>query len=109
MSQHVDRVGQQVGNYRLEQLLGTGGFAEVYLGRQVFLESLAAIKLLHANLAQAESEGFRAEAVTLVRLIHPHIGGRGRLRFAGYDWEARSIWRSYRGIDWHRYFKQPYD
>ena len=68
-----DRVGQQVGNYRLVQLLGSGGFADVYLGRHVFLDSPAAIKLLHTILARGESEGFRSEARTLVRLIHPHI------------------------------------
>ncbi|HVB71990.1 MAG TPA: protein kinase [Ktedonobacteraceae bacterium] len=68
-----DRVGQQIGNYRLERLLGSGGFAEVYLGKQVFLDSLAAIKLLHANLAHGDIEAFRSEARTLVRLIHPNI------------------------------------
>lgn len=68
-----DHVGQQIGNYRLVQLLGSGGFAEVYLGRHVFLDSPAAIKLLHTILARGDSEGFRSEARTLVRLIHPHI------------------------------------
>ncbi len=68
-----DRVGQQVGNYHLEKLLGSGGFAEVYLGRQIYLDSYAAIKLLRTNLAQEEVEGFRVEARTLVHLIHPHI------------------------------------
>ncbi|MEO8973137.1 MAG: protein kinase [Ktedonobacteraceae bacterium] len=68
-----DRVGQQVGNYRLLQLLGSGGFADVYLGKQVFLDSPAAIKLLHTILAHSDIERFRAEARTLVRLIHPHI------------------------------------
>ncbi len=66
-------VGQQVGNYRLVQLLGSGGFADVYLGKQVFLDSPAAIKLLRTNLAHGDIEGFRSEARTLVRLIHPNI------------------------------------
>ncbi len=68
-----DRVGQQLGNYRIERLLGSGGFADVYLGKQVYLDSLAAIKLLKTNLAEGDIEDFRSEAITLVRLIHPHI------------------------------------
>ncbi|MFL5693927.1 MAG: serine/threonine protein kinase [Ktedonobacteraceae bacterium] len=68
-----DRLGQQIGNYRLEKLLGSGGFADVYLGKQVYLDSPAAIKLLRTNLTQQEIEDFRQEARTLVHLIHPHI------------------------------------
>ncbi len=69
----VDRTGEQIGNYRLVRLLGSGGFADVYLGQQVYLDSAAAIKLLHTHLAREDWEGFREEARTLVRLIHPHI------------------------------------
>ena len=68
-----DRVDQQVGNYRLERLLGSGGFADVYLGKQIYLDSLAAIKLLKTTLSERDREDFRAEARTLVHLIHPHI------------------------------------
>jgi serine/threonine protein kinase len=68
-----DRMGQQLGNYRLIHLLGHGGFAEVYLGEHVYLKSPAAIKVLYTLLGPDESESFLNEARTLVRLIHPHI------------------------------------
>ncbi len=70
----ADRTGQQIGNYRLDRLLGSGGFAEVYLGRHVHLGSEAAVKLLHAQFATAsELEQFRTEAQTIASLHHPHI------------------------------------
>jgi serine/threonine protein kinase len=69
----TDRVGQQLGNYRLVQLLGQGGFAEVYLAEHLYLGTLAAIKLLHTQLAGGEMDAFRKEARTIARLVHPHI------------------------------------
>ncbi len=33
----IDRVGQQLGNYRLIRSLGSGGFADVFLGEHVYL------------------------------------------------------------------------
>jgi serine/threonine protein kinase len=44
------RIGQQLGNYRLMRLLGVGGFAEVYLGQHVHLETPAAIKVLRTSI-----------------------------------------------------------
>ncbi len=41
----ADRVGQRLGNYRLVRLLGQGGFAEVYLGEHIHLDTPAAIKV----------------------------------------------------------------
>lgn len=69
----ADRVGQQLGNYRLLRLLGEGGSAQVYLGEHVYLKTLAAIKVLHTRLAQDDLEGFLSEARTIAALKHPQI------------------------------------
>ncbi|GAC1350118.1 MAG: serine/threonine-protein kinase [Ktedonobacteraceae bacterium] len=69
----ADRVGQQLGSYRLIRLLGEGGFAEVYLGEHIHLNTFAAIKVLHTQLADDGLETFRTEARTIARLTHPHI------------------------------------
>ncbi len=69
----ADRLGQQLGNYRLIQLLGRGGFAEVYLGEHVRLKTQAAIKVLHTQLASQEEENFLKEAQVVAHLEHPHI------------------------------------
>ena len=68
-----DRVGEQLGNYQLIQLLGKGSFAEVYLGGHIHLGTLAAIKVLHRKLASEDFDTFRMEARLLAHLIHPHI------------------------------------
>ncbi len=94
-----DRVGQQIGNYRIERLLGSGGFADVYLGKHLYLDSLAAIKLLRTNLAEGDREDFRSEARTLVRLIHPHIvrildfGLEGNTPFLVMDYASNGTMR----------------
>lgn len=66
-------VGQKLGNYRLVRLLGQGGYAQVYLGEQIYLGTEAAIKVLHAQLSSQDEEQFRFEARTIARLEHPHI------------------------------------
>jgi len=67
-----DRLGQQLGNYRLVKLLGKGGFAEVYLGQHVRLASKqTAIKILH--LIDVDARKFQEEAETTEKLVHPHI------------------------------------
>ena len=69
----TDRVGQQLGNYQLLRLMGTGGFAEVYLGQHIYLNTQAAIKLMNAQLAKDDRGQFRTEASNLAQLIHPNI------------------------------------
>ncbi len=70
----ADRTGQRLGNYRLTQLLGRGGFAEVYLGEHVRLGILAAVKVPYTRLSSPEEvESFEKEARTIAHLRHPHI------------------------------------
>ena len=69
----ADRIGQQLGNYRLTRLLGRGGFAEVYLGEHHRLKSQAAIKVLHTQLSDEDITTFLNEAQTIARLEHPNI------------------------------------
>ncbi|MEO8970640.1 MAG: protein kinase [Ktedonobacteraceae bacterium] len=73
MAGMADRAGQQLGNYRLIRLIGKGGFAEVYLGEHVFLNTPVAIKVLHTQLSREDMEKFLKEARTIARLVHPHI------------------------------------
>src|SRR5436305_2362371 len=65
--------GQRLGNYQLSQLLGNGGFAEVYLGEHIYLKTSAAIKVLEMQLANDALDSFLNEARTIARLEHPNI------------------------------------
>jgi len=69
----TDRVGERLGNYRLVRKIGQGGFAEVYLGQHIYLDTFAAIKVLHARLESDDVEYFLTEARTVARLLHPNI------------------------------------
>jgi serine/threonine protein kinase len=66
-------LGQQFGNYRLIKLIGQGGFADVYLGEHIHLNTQAAIKILQTRLVGNNLEQFRNEARTIARLSHPNI------------------------------------
>ena len=72
-SPRQDRVGQRFGNYQLRRLLGQGGFAEVYLGEHIYLDTQTAIKVLHTQLVGQDVEQFRQEARTIAHMEHPHI------------------------------------
>src|SRR5690348_684602 len=66
-------MGEKLGNYRLVGKLGTGGFAEVYLGEHIYLKTHAAIKILHVRLVDEALIQFLAEARTIAHLEHPNI------------------------------------
>ena len=67
------------GEYEIVRELGRGGFAAVYLGRDVQLERDVAIKVLTAQADTADTttsgevERFRREARTVAKLNHPNI------------------------------------
>jgi len=42
----IDRIGQQLGHYRIMRKLGSGGFADVYQAEHIYLNTLVAVKLL---------------------------------------------------------------
>src|SRR5438445_12965491 len=69
-----DLVGQQLGAYRLTKKLGSGGFADVYLGEHIYLDDKkAAIKVLKGTFTEQDIEKFLEEARIIHRLQHPHI------------------------------------
>ncbi len=69
----VEYTGEKLGNYRLMRLLGRGGFADVYLGEHIYLQTAAAIKVLRMQLTDEALEKFLVEARTVARLSHPNI------------------------------------
>jgi serine/threonine protein kinase len=67
-----DWLGQQFGSYLLTDLLGQGGFANVYLGEHLRHGRQAAIKVPRSR-SQDKVERFVKEIRTLAGLNHPHI------------------------------------
>ena len=65
----------RIGRYRVERLLGQGGFGLVYLAHDEQLGRPVAIKVPHARLvAQAgDAEAYLTEARTVASLDHPNI------------------------------------
>ncbi|MBX9689543.1 MAG: serine/threonine protein kinase [Candidatus Obscuribacterales bacterium] len=61
--------------YEIESIIGRGGFAMVYLARQLGLERKVAVKVLHSqHLADENAQlRFRREAKILASLTHPNI------------------------------------
>src|SRR5580700_2730277 len=64
-----------VGRYRIEKVLGEGGFGLVYLAHDEQLQRLVAIKVPHRNLVERleAAEAYLTEARTVANLDHPNI------------------------------------
>jgi serine/threonine protein kinase len=69
------QAGHSFGNYRIVQLIGEGGFGEVYLAENPLLERRAAVKVLHTGLAsdQVLVKRFLNEARAVSAIRHPNI------------------------------------
>jgi hypothetical protein len=65
----------RIGRYRVERVLGEGGFGLVYLAHDDQLQRLVAIKVPHRErVAQPEdAEAYLTEARTVANLDHPNI------------------------------------
>ncbi len=68
-------IGERLGRYQIEALIGRGGMAAVYRAFDPALQRSVALKVLYPQfLADADLvERFRREAVTAARLDHPNI------------------------------------
>ena len=71
------KIGQTIGKYKILELLGRGGMAEVYKGYQENLERHVAIKIMHSFLASEPDflRRFEREARAMASLNHPNIVG----------------------------------
>ena len=70
-----DNEPQLIGRYRVEKLLGKGGFGLVYLARDTQLDRLVAVKVPHSrNISRPDDvKIYLDEARTVASLDHPHI------------------------------------
>src|ERR1700693_2846266 len=66
---------QRIGRYRIEKVLGEGGFGLVYLAQDEQLNRPVAVKVPHAKLISKseDAEAYLAEARTVANLDHPGI------------------------------------
>src|SRR5438552_5106329 len=68
-------LGELIGHYRIESLIGIGGMGEVYLARDERLGRKVALKLLPERLTADETQlsRFKTEARSASALNHPNI------------------------------------
>ncbi|MDX1991679.1 MAG: serine/threonine-protein kinase [bacterium] len=69
-------VGMQLGDYRLKEMLATGGMARIYKGEDVKLGRMAAVKVLTSDMLDSDetlSERFQREAKAVAQMEHDNI------------------------------------
>jgi serine/threonine protein kinase len=73
MTDHLERVGQTVSDYRLVRWLGGGGFGNVYLAERIHDGEQAALKMLEIRLTRSEDLRAFLNEARMMRLHHTHI------------------------------------
>ena len=70
-----EKLGSEIGPYRILQRLGVGGMGEVYLAQDARLDRLVALKILPAYFASDDTRlrRFQREARAASSLNHPNI------------------------------------
>ena len=68
-------LGRTIGNYRIEAVLGVGGMGRVFRAVHIHINRVAAIKVLHEQIAidPAFQARFLREAQSVAALRHPNI------------------------------------
>jgi len=66
-------IGTQLGQYRLTEIIRSGGMATVYKGYQASLDRFVAIKVLFFNRDPNFAARFKREARAIAQLQHPNI------------------------------------
>jgi eukaryotic-like serine/threonine-protein kinase len=71
----IDDIPPRIGRYRIEKVLGEGGFGRVFLAHDDQLDRSVAIKIPHVQRVTKpeEAEAYLAEARVLASLDHPNI------------------------------------
>jgi hypothetical protein len=105
--------GAQVGPYRIDHLLGTGGMGQVYHATDKALQRRVALKFLPVHLATDANRlsRLRREAQLLAALNHPNIaqiyGSKNSKTLAAspWSWCVARRWRIVCGVDQCRSMK----
>lgn len=69
------RIGEQIGRYRIDSVIGQGGFASVYRAQDTVLDRPVALKMLDATALRdpTNSRRFLREGRTAANLDHPAV------------------------------------
>ncbi len=96
----MNLTGQEIGNYKLLDLLGQGGSADVYLGEHKYCQSCVAVKILRKVASPSSTTNKwekwgSNESHILSHITHPYIthmheyGTQDNIQFLVMDWATR--------------------